>query len=535
MSLPGIEVAPIRDMAAERLLEVFLPTCGCPRAPPRCAGAAFKDDASARASSARHRPDGVPTSRLPAASGPGDLTDPWCGGNRGAGDALRLGQLLATGTLARAPPRRLLRGHEAVLHRARAAGRDFVARTFGPVRTAAGRRRRPGLCYREQATDHVTPRTSAHTSSPNAFSDCAQPARVGGDMDFTLSEEQTDLQRTVRAFLTDKSPDPPVRALMGNRPGHDPVVCSRWPQLAYRSCIPRNRRCRLAAEQATCSRSSVARCTRSLLRHRRLAGIGADVGRWETRCGYLPPSPPAPIATVALAPLGWQPGRRGQLPVTSPTHPTSLADLTSSRPGTPCSDRGDAAGLKREPLATYGPDPQTGRLTCDATPPRSSPPTVAPSCQVLDLAPYCWPRNRSAAPRLPDRDHRVRQGPRTVRPPIGSSGHHHVLAGMLLQSNPPRRGPFVPGQRDQPRRVARRSVIGQGHCSKLQQGRTERFAARRHRFTWEHRTHLLQAGRTRSLMLVRPGACEQLVARLGFESGARGGRQTEVKSPGGVG
>src|SRR5437762_9777084 len=48
-------------------------------------------------------------------------------------------------------------------------------------------------------------------------------------MNFTLTDEQRELQATVREFLADKSPEPEVRRLMATPAGFDPEV---WTQLS---------------------------------------------------------------------------------------------------------------------------------------------------------------------------------------------------------------------------------------------------------------------------------------------------------------
>src|SRR5438067_2642808 len=48
-------------------------------------------------------------------------------------------------------------------------------------------------------------------------------------MDFTFSDEQEELRRTVRAFLADRSPMSEVRRLLDDETGYDPIV---WRQLA---------------------------------------------------------------------------------------------------------------------------------------------------------------------------------------------------------------------------------------------------------------------------------------------------------------
>ena len=48
-------------------------------------------------------------------------------------------------------------------------------------------------------------------------------------VDWVYSEEQDELQRTVRRFVRDKQPMPAVRQVMGTEAGYDPAV---WRQMA---------------------------------------------------------------------------------------------------------------------------------------------------------------------------------------------------------------------------------------------------------------------------------------------------------------
>jgi alkylation response protein AidB-like acyl-CoA dehydrogenase len=359
-------------------------------------------------------------------------------------------------------------------------------------------------------------------------------------MDFTLSPEQAELQRTVRDFLADKSPEAVVRRLMDDERGFEPAT---WQQMATQLGLQGLAIAEtyggagfgLQEQAIVFEELGRALFCGPYFATVALAAPALVLAGGEAAADHLPGIASGDtLATVALDEVhaqrtghGW--ALTGQANYVVDGHVADLI-LLPARTTAGCSlfaISGHAPGLKREPLATVDQTRKQARLTLDAV---AGQPVGAGGAaeeilaRVLDIAAVLLAAEQvgGAAACLAETVEYAGVREQFGRP-IGSfQAIKHTWSEMLLEVESARAAAqYAAWAADAaPEELPAAAALAKAHCSEAY-ARVATESIQLHGgigFTWEHRTHLYyKRAKSSELLFGTPAAHrEQLVTRLGL-------------------
>jgi len=370
-------------------------------------------------------------------------------------------------------------------------------------------------------------------------------------MDFTLSDEQSELRRTVRAFLVDKSAETAVRRLMDSDTGYDAAV---WQQMAAQlglqglaiADVHGGAGFGLQEQSIVFEEMGRALLCAPYFATVALAAPALALAGGQAAADYLPGiAAGETIATLALceAAGSWdpdavtasaQPAGDGWLVIGEKNYVLDghVADLILVVARTAAgvslfAVTGDATGLKRELLPTMDQTRKQARLTFDAVPARlvgtdGEGATVVRG--ALDVAAVLLAAEQvgGASACLAETVEYAKVREQFGRP-IGSfQGIKHVWTELLLQVESARAAAqFAAWAADcAVEELPVAAALAKAHCSEAY-ARVATESIQLHGgigFTWEHRTHLyFKRAKSSEILLGAPAAHrEQLVTRLDF-------------------
>jgi alkylation response protein AidB-like acyl-CoA dehydrogenase len=359
-------------------------------------------------------------------------------------------------------------------------------------------------------------------------------------MDFARSAEQAELQRTVRDFLADKSPETAVRRLMDDDTGYDRAV---WQQMAQQVGL---QGLAIAEEHGGAGFGWQEQAVvfeemgRALycgpyFATVALAAPALALAGGEVAAGHLPGIAAGDtIATVALDELGAESTGDGWAITGEAGYVVDghVADLIIVPARTAAGVSlflvvGDAVGLKRELLATVDQTRKMARLSFDATPaqPLGAGGAGAEILRgALDVAATLLAAEQvgGAAACLAETVEYAKVREQFGRP-IGSfQAIKHVWTDLLLEVESARAAAqFAAWAADcAPAELPVAASMAKAHCSQAY-SRVATESIQLHGgigFTWEHRTHLyFKRAKTSELLLGGIAQHrEHLVQRLGL-------------------
>ncbi|HEY2833353.1 MAG TPA: acyl-CoA dehydrogenase family protein [Sporichthyaceae bacterium] len=347
-------------------------------------------------------------------------------------------------------------------------------------------------------------------------------------MDFALSPEQAELQRTVRAFLSEKSDDAAVRRLMEAEVGYDTAV---WHQMATQlglhglAIAEEHGGAGFGLQEQAIVFEEMGRALLCAPYFATVALAAPALALSDAAAQYLPDiAAGATIATVSTDAATAVQQRAdwtltGELDHVLDGH---LADLILVSAGDGLfAVAGDANGVKRELLATMDQTRKQARLTLDSVPARRIG-SAAILGQVLDIAVVLLAAEQvggaSACLEQTVEYAKVRE---QFGRPIGSfQAIKHTWTEMLLEVESARAAAqYAAWAADAaPEELPVAAALAKAHCSEAY-ARVATESIQLHGgigFTWEHRTHLYyKRAKSSELLFGAPAAHrEQLVTRL---------------------
>ncbi len=353
-------------------------------------------------------------------------------------------------------------------------------------------------------------------------------------MDFTWSDEQNELRRTVRAFLADKSTESDVRRLMDSAVGYDPAV---WQQMAAQiglqglAIAEEHGGAGFGLQEQAIVFEEMGRAllcapyfATVALAAPALALIGGDVA-----AEYLPGiAAGATIATLAIGDIsaetsGEEWTLRGEAGYVIDGHCVDLILVAAE--DALFAVIGDAAGLDREPLPTMDQTRKQARLTFRDVPAHLlTRDGTAVVRGALDVAAVLLAAEQvGGASTCLDEAVEYAKVREQFGRPIGSfQAIKHVWTELLLQVESARAAAqFAAWAADvAPDELPAAASLAKAHCSEAY-SKVATESIQLHGgigFTWEHRTHLYyKRAKSSELLFGAPAAHrEQLVARLGL-------------------
>lgn len=353
-------------------------------------------------------------------------------------------------------------------------------------------------------------------------------------MDFTWSDEQNELRRTVRAFLAEKSPEAQVRRLMDGDVGHDPAV---WRQMAAQIGL---QGLAIAEEHGGAGFGSLEQSIvfeemgRALLcapyfatvalAAPTLGLIGGDVA-----ADYLPGiAAGETVATLALGDVSAESSGEGSVLTGQARFVLDghVADLILVRAdGSLYAVSADAPGLTRELLPTMDRTRKQARLTFAGVPARLlSIHGAAVVSEVLDIASVLLAAEQvgGASACLQETVEYAKVREQFGRPIGVFQAIKHTWTDLLLQVESARAAAqFGAWAADHaPEELPAAASMAKAHCSEAYV-RVATESIQLHGgigFTWEHRTHLyFKRARSSEILLGRPAEHrEAMVERIGL-------------------